>query len=50
MFHWYASNLRAQQFPLHPWIGVFMGVPSLPPSGNTHCCFESALNTAGKKV
>lgn len=23
-FHWYASNLRAQQFLLHPWKGDFM--------------------------
>lgn len=34
-FQWYASNLRAQQFPVHPWKEVFIGVPSLPPSGNT---------------
>lgn len=25
-----------------------MDVPSVPPSGNTHCCFPSALDAAGK--
>lgn len=44
---WYASNARAQQLPSQPREGVLMGVPSLPPSGSTHCCSQRA-RTAGK--